>query len=168
MSSHLRINQIGLRSLAGRGAALGACGLLAAACGSAMAPASSGGSAGSPGPAPSPSGTQGPGSSGSAAPGTPANVNITVGFAGSNARHWTLRCDPPSGNVPDPQSACHQLLAHQSIFAPQARHVMCPQIMSDGPAFFVSGTFLGQHVHKEFQPGGCDLTKWSVLRNIFE
>jgi hypothetical protein len=174
MTSH-RQSQIRPRAVLARGAALAACAVFAAACGSAAAPgpaAQGTGATGQPGAhgAPSPSTAISPGTDGSAAP-APAGagpVNLTVSIAGSKARHWSLQCDPAGGNVADPQSACHRLLTQRSIFSPPAHNVMCPQIMSDAPAFLVSGTFLGQKVHETIQAGGCDLGKWSVLHKIFQ
>jgi hypothetical protein len=173
MTSLRRPSQIRARTLLARGAALAACGIFAVACGSAAAPGTGApgtgaGQTGAPGSGPSPSAATSPGADGSAspAPAGAARVNLSVSLAG--ARHWTLQCEPAGGNVPDPQSACRRLLAQRSIFSPPAHHVMCPQIMSDAPAFLVSGTFLGQKVHETIQAGGCDLGKWSVLHKIFQ
>lgn len=127
---------------------LAACGTLAAACGSAAAPAAKG--------------------TGSPQTTSPGQVNLSITLSGSSARHWTLRCEPPSGNVPDPQAACQRLLGHRRIFMPSPHHVMCPQIMGDGPSYLVSGTFLGVRVHDEIVDGGCDLAKWSILHAIFQ
>lgn len=175
MTSPRRQSQIRGWALLARGAALVACGIFAVACGSAAAPGTTApgtgaGQTGAQKPAPSASITTSPGTDGSAspAPAGPATVSLSVSLAGSNARHWTLQCEPAGGNVADPQSACHRLLTQRSIFSPPAHHVMCPQIMSDAPAFLVSGTFLGQKVHETIQAGGCDLGKWSVLHKIFQ
>ena len=172
MTSHRRQSQFRPLALLARGAALAACGIFAVACGSAAAPGSATGAGGQPGThgAPSPSTAISPGTDGSASPAPtgPGTVNLVVSLAGSNARHWSLQCDPAGGNVADPQSACHRLLAQRSIFSPPAHNVMCPQIMSDAPAFLVSGTFLGQKVHETIRAGGCDLGKWSVLHKIFQ
>jgi hypothetical protein len=163
-----------LRALVARGVPFAACGILAAACGSTVAPASNSagapaGPAGtqSPAPAPSPTATSGSGTStpGTTAPPSEADISITV--TGANG-HWTLRCEPPSGNVPDPQTACERLLAQPALFSPPARHMMCPQLMRDAPGYVVSGTFLGQHVSRAILDGGCDLAKWSVLHEIFQ
>jgi hypothetical protein len=173
MTAHRRQSQIRPRALLARGAVLAACAVFAVACGSAAAPgpaapgAGATGQPGAPGAAPSPIS---PGTDGSAspAPGGSATVNLTVSISGSNARPWRLLCGPAGGNVADPQSACRRLVTQRSLFSPPAHGVMCPQIMSDAPAFQVSGTFLGQRVHETIQAGGCDLGKWSVLHKIFQ
>jgi len=179
MTSQRRRSPAGIRVLLARAAALAACGLLAAACGSTVAPTASTASNGgtnagtqslSPSPAATPSAS--PASSSPAGTGTPgtgsaAEVDLSVTLSGST-QHWTLRCAPPGGNVPDPQAACQRLLGNQTIFIPSPHHVMCPQMMGDGPSFLVSGTFLGAHVHRAIVDGGCDMAKWSILHAIFE
>lgn len=179
MTSLRRRSPSRLRAIIARGAAIAACGTLAAACGSAVAPASNTaqaptGQAGTQSASPSPTtatGGTGAGSgTGSATSSTGtssaghANINISVTRAG---QHWTLRCDPPSGNVPDPQAACERLLGQPALFSVSTRHVMCPQIQGDGPGYIVSGTFLGQRISKVIMDGGCDLGKWTLLHNIF-
>jgi hypothetical protein len=166
-----------LRAIIVRGAAVAACGTLAAACGSTVAPASNtapapAAQAGTqtPSPTPRPTATSGnstgssTGSTGTSSAGQ-ANINLTVTGGGQT---WTLRCEPPSGNVPDPQAACESLLSQPALFSTSPRHVMCPQIMGDGPGYLVSGTFLGQNISKAIMDGGCDLGKWSLMHNIFK
>jgi hypothetical protein len=163
------------RAIAARGLPVAACAILAAACGSTVTPASNSAPApatgsGSPSatPSPSPAATGGSGGTGSPGSAAPGQVNISITVTGANAQHWTLRCEPPSGNVPDPQAACNRLLAEPAIFSPSPRHIMCPQMLADGPGYLVSGIFLGQHINKAIMDGGCDLGKWSILHEIFQ
>lgn len=159
--------------MAARAAVLAACGIFAAACGSAAAPAGqgtqAGGSSGAPSPAATPSATASTGPNGSASPtpAAPAQVNLSITVAGSKALHWTIRCEPASGNIPDPGKACRRLLGQPAIFAPTSHHVMCPQVMTDAPAFFVTGIFRGVHIHDTIVAGGCSLGKWAALHAIF-
>ena len=176
MTSLRRQSPNRLRAVIARGAAVAACGTLAAACGSTVAPVSNSGSAPSTqagtqtsNPSPSPTSTGGSGAgSATSTTGTSsagqANIDITVTGGG---QRWTLRCEPPSGNVPDPQTACERLLGQPALFSTSTHHIMCPQIMADKPGYIVSGTFLGQHISKAIMDGGCDLGKWSILHNIF-
>jgi hypothetical protein len=177
MTSQRRHSPARLRAIVARAVPVAACGILAAACGSTVAPASNSASAPaaqagtqSPAPSPSPTATGGSGSTGTGTPGStaPSQVNISITVTGANARHWTLRCEPPSGNVPDPQTACERLLGQPALFNPSPHHVMCPQMMADAPGYLVSGTFLGQHIHRAIMDGGCDLGKWSILHEIFQ
>ena len=45
---------------------------------------------------------------------------------------------------------------------------MCPQIMTDAPSFFVTGTFQGVQVHETIVAGTCDLAKWNTLNAIVQ
>jgi hypothetical protein len=149
MGMTAELNQRVTRFLSG-GAMVAACGLAAAACGSAAAPSAGGGS---------------PASTTSA-----AKVSLTIvqtGGSDSTAKRWTLRCEPAGGNVPDPVAACSKLLQHRTIFTPSPRHVMCPMIMADARGYIVYGTFLGQKVHQTIVDGGCSLTRWSELNQVF-
>jgi hypothetical protein len=44
---------------------------------------------------------------------------------------------------------------------------MCPMIMADARSYIVYGTFLGQKVHQSIVDGGCQLSRWSQLNQIF-
>jgi hypothetical protein len=172
MSKPSRHSQTRLRAVAARGAVLAACGMLAAACGSAAAPAGQGTQAGGPTGAPSPAATPsatastGPDGSASPAPAAPAQVNLSITLAGSE--HWTIRCEPASGSIPDPGNACRRLLGQPDIFAPTSHHVMCPQVMTDAPPFLVTGSFRGVPIHDTIVAGGCSLSKWAALHAIVQ
>jgi hypothetical protein len=132
---------------------LSACGVLAAACGSTAAP----GSAARPSGSHSPAGTT-----------AAAKASLTiVTTAAGKAHRWTLRCDPPGGSKPDAAVACAQLVAHKTILAPTAVKVMCPMIMADAPSFIVYGTWFGKPVHESIVDGGCDISRWSQMHEIF-
>ncbi|HUB42633.1 MAG TPA: SSI family serine proteinase inhibitor [Streptosporangiaceae bacterium] len=145
-------------------AAAGACALLVAACGSAAAP-DSGTSAGRG----SGSSSAAAGSSGPATTAT-AKISLEVNFSGSPttaAAHYTLRCDPAGGTVTDPASACAKLMRGTSLFGPLPAHVACPMIMADAGHATVSGSYLGRPVHETVIDGGCDLSRWAKLRQVF-
>ena len=154
MTSELHQGRASSRALLARGAVIAACGITAAACGSAAAPSSAGGNGAS-----------------SAATTSAAKVSLTVveTTAGSNsgAKHWTLRCEPAGGNFPDAPAACGKLLKLRTIFNPSPHHVMCPMIMADARTYLVYGTFLGHKVHQSIVDGGCDLSRWHQLNQVF-
>jgi hypothetical protein len=167
-----------------RGATLAACALLAAACGSVAAPStsSSGGSgsgsgSSSPGTASAGTASAGTASAGTASAGTAsagtasaAKVSLEVTFAASAnnpATHYTLRCEPASGTVPDPVVACARLLTGANIFAPRPARIACPMILASSGRAAVTGTYLGQQVHVTIVDGGCDLSRWSKLKSVF-
>jgi hypothetical protein len=149
-----------------RGAAIAACGMLAAACGSTVAPAAGHGASSAP--------SSSPGSSGSSttAAGTTsaAKVSLTIELtAGRDTapRHWTLQCEPTGGTYPDPAAACTRVEQLRTILNPAPVHIMCPMIMADASSYIVYGTFLGQKVHESIPDGGCSLSRWNELKGIF-
>jgi Subtilisin inhibitor-like len=153
------------RGILARGLLIAACGILAAACGSTAAPATGGhGSSSSSSPGSS-------GSSSSAAGTTSAakvslDVVLTAGPDGT-AKRWTLTCEPAGGDYPDPAAACAKLLRFRTVFTPSPVHVMCPMIMADARAYIVYGTFLGQKVHQSITDGGCMISRWNELNQVF-
>jgi len=147
--------------LLSRCAAAGACALLVAACGSAAAPDS--GAAGSSSSSPA------AGGSGPATTAT-ARISLDVNFSGSPttaAAHYTLRCDPAGGTVTDPASACARLMRGTSLFGPLPAHVECPMIMANAGRATVTGSYLGRPVHETVVDGGCDLSRWAKLKQVF-
>ena len=160
-----------MRVIVARGAALAVFGLLVAACGSVAAGHGTSNQAGGQpavhGPSAPPSVQPSTGTNGSASPAPgPARVKLSITLGG--AKHWSLQCQPASGNIADPQNACRRLLAQPSFFAPAPHHVMCPQMMTDAPPFFVTGTFGGTRVHETIVAGSCDLAKWNTLNAIVQ
>ncbi len=141
------------RMVVSRSALIGACALLAAACGSTSAPGS--GSAGT----------------GSASTVSSAKVSLDVSFSpapGQIARHWTLRCEPSGGSYPRAAAACAKLIQDRNLFSPPpSGHVMCPMIMASAQKVTVDGTYFGKKVHETIVDGGCQLSRWYKLRQIF-
>jgi hypothetical protein len=136
---------------------LSACGVLVAACGSTAAPGSA---------APSSSATTGTHSPAGTTAAAKASLTI-VTTAKGKVHRWTLRCDPAGGTKPDAAVACAQLVAHKTILSPPAVKVMCPMIMADAPSYIVSGTWFGKAVHESIVDGGCDISRWSQMHQIF-
>ncbi len=130
---------------------LSACGVLAAACGSTAAP----------GTAPASSGTHSTGTT--AAP----KVSLTIVTSAPGGVHrWTLRCDPPGGTKPDAAAACSELIADKTLFLP-SEVKFCPMIMANAASFIIDGTWFGRPVHESILDGGCDISRWSQLHQIF-
>jgi len=162
------------RMVLSRCAAAAACALLAAACGSTIAPGASSGGSSSTSPSSTSSGSTSTGSTstGSAGPTSAAKVSLEVSFPGSAtipASHYTLRCEPAGGTVRDAAVACAALLkGGATLFGPPARqHVMCPMMLASAGRATVTGTYLGKPVHESISDGGCDQARWSTLREIF-
>jgi hypothetical protein len=157
------------RVILARGAAVSACALLAAACGSTAAPATSASGSGSAS-VPAGSGASGSPGAGSAGPAAAAKISLDVTFSassGSAATHYTLRCEPAGGTAPHPAAACARLLTAPSLFGPRPGHIMCPMILQSDARATVSGTYLGKAVHVTVVEGGCDLARWAKLKAMF-
>ena len=171
------------RMVLSRCAAAAACALLAAACGSTIAPSASSGGPSSAGTGSTGTGSTGTGSTGTGSTGTSstgtgsagttsaAKISLDVSFAGSAstpARHYTLRCEPAGGTVRDAAVACATLLKGASLFGPPARqHVMCPMMLASAGRATVTGTYLGKPEHESIADGGCDLARWTKLKQVF-
>jgi len=131
-----------------------ACALLAAACGSTAAPSTA-------------SSTGGSSSAGTTAA---AKISLDVTFEASPsgpATHYTLRCEPAGGTAHDAAAACARLMTGASIFAARPGHIMCPMIEASAGRALVTGTYLGKKVHQTIVDGGCDLSRWTKLKAIF-
>lgn len=74
---------------------------------------------------------------------------------------FTLRCDPPGGDHPDPTAACRELDALETPFAPVPRRVMCTEQYGGPQTATVAGTFRGEQVRAEFdRTNGCEISRW--------
>jgi hypothetical protein len=137
-------------------AAIGACALLTAACGSAAAPSA---------------GSGGTHSSASSRTTSAAKISLSVSFSGSAGiapEHYTLRCEPAGGTVSDPAAACATLMEPgTSLFGPMPVQMACPMVMASARRVTVAGTYLGRPVHQVVVDGGCDLSRWAEFGKIF-
>ncbi len=126
------------------------CAIVVAACGSAAAPS---------------------GSSASASPsGTPPKISLDIKVShgpGTTVRHWTLRCQPAGGTDPDPARACQVLMRARNPFAPLPKGVMCPMIVAGTKVATVVGSWYGKPVNVTMSQGGCWLSRWAEVGQIF-
>jgi len=102
---------------------------------------------------------------GAARPGGDLTVTVRA-KSGATAVRWILRCDPPGGTVPNPASACADLLRMRP-FAPRPIRMACPMIMAGSGRIVVSGTWYGQSVHRILVDGGCDFGQYGAFNKIF-
>ena len=154
-------------AIVSRCAIAAACALLVAACGSTAAPGSG---AASSGTASHGTASHGTASQGTASTASAAKVSLNVTFVSAGpagARHWTLRCDPTGGSYPRAATACAELAKSAGIFSPPPVHAMCPMIMASAQRVIVSGVYHGKKLRETIVDGGCDLTRWAKLRQIF-
>jgi Subtilisin inhibitor-like len=130
---------------------------LGLAAGSAVAVAACGSAAGPGGPA----------SPGHAAARVSLIVEVTP-RPGAKATRWTLQCEPAGGTHPDAAAACHQLLTAKRPFAPIARGVMCPMIVTGEQTATIRGSWFGAQVDATFsQLSGCAAMRWRELGQVF-
>ncbi len=109
---------------------------------------------------------------GSAAPASPPAPKVSLdikvsGAPGTAAKHWTLQCDPAGGTHPDPAQACAVLLKAKAPFAPAPKGIECPMILVGARTATVTGTYFGHHVDTTFLQGGCQLSRWAKIGQIF-
>jgi hypothetical protein len=140
-----------LRVTAASVAAAAGFGLLAAACG---------GSAASPS---RPAG-QHSGMSHTAS----VQLQVVEKVPGGQARHWSLRCDPAGGTMPDAAAACRLLTKQATILHPvRATHIICASPAADVRTFTITGAWHGARLHEVVADSGCDLRRYSMMAQIF-
>lgn len=123
--------------------------LVASACGTAAAPGAHGGHV-------------------AANPASKAKLEVVESVPGGQPRHWTLRCDPAGGTMPDAAAACRLLAADTAILHPvRATHIMCPALLQKARTFTITGLWYGTKLHEVVTDGGCDLARWSRMAQIF-
>jgi hypothetical protein len=84
-------------------------------------------------------------------------------------KRWTLECDPPGGDHPDPAGACAALAASVQPFAPVPEGRRCAQIWSGPERAVVSGTWRGRPVHAELsRTDSCEEARWRVLAAVLQ
>lgn len=136
-----------LKVTAAGGALAAGFGLLAAAC-STAAPPSGGGQV-------------------AMNPASKAKLQVVENMPGGQTRHWSLRCDPAGGTMPNAAAACRLLATDATILHPRATHIMCSKIMADARTFTITGTWHGTKLHEVVTHSGCDLRRWSKMAQIF-
>jgi hypothetical protein len=138
-----------LRATAASGVLAAGFGLLAAGCGGTSASSASGGHV----------------ATNSA---SKATLHVVENIPGGQARHWSLRCDPSGGTMPDAAAACRLLATEATILHPiKATHIMCAETSANARTFTITGTWHGTRLHEVVADGGCDLRRWSMMAQIF-
>lgn len=137
-----------LRVTAASGALTAGLGILAAACGSTAASPADSGQAANPAAA--------------------VKLQVVESMPGGHTRHWTLRCDPAGGAMPDATAACRLLATDATILHPiRATLIRCPMIIANARTFTITGNWHGTKLHEVLTDGGCDLRRFSQMAQIF-
>ena len=80
------------------------------------------------------------------------------------AKVWTLRCDPPGGNFPDPESACEQLEEVDQPFAETPEDAICTEQFGGPQTARVTGSWAGEPVDLQLsRTDGCRISQWESL-----
>lgn len=104
---------------------------------------------------------------------TDAAVDLTLtlwpnGEAGDSIT-WTLQCEPPGGDHPDPEAACAALTAVADPFGPVAPPDRCEEIPgSDEDVAVIDGDYRGRQVHSRFtRANACVSGRWDRIAPVF-
>ncbi len=82
---------------------------------------------------------------------------------------WTLRCDPPGGDHPDPVGACAAIADARAPFDPVPADRPCAQVWSGPERALVTGTWAGRPVHAEFRrTDACQEKRWRALTALLQ
>jgi hypothetical protein len=81
---------------------------------------------------------------------------------------WTLTCQPPGGDHPDPTKACGVLGANgDKAFRPTPPDVACSQVYGGPQKALVRGTWRGKAVTAQFDlENGCEVARWNLLLGL--
>lgn len=109
-----------------------------------------------------------PRSTSTPAPGAvPADLTIALDETGEGAvTRYSLACDPPGGDHPDPVAACQALAeagGAEAMAAPP-RDQVCTEQYGGPQTASVEGTVEGQPVRATFaRTNGCQISRWDAL-----
>jgi len=96
-------------------------------------------------------------------PGTELVVEFRADAAVA-ATTLSLRCEPPSGEHPDPPQACADLAREPDPFAPLPPDQVCTEIYGGPQTATVRGTYRGEPVDVELaRTDGCRIAQWDLL-----
>lgn len=87
--------------------------------------------------------------------------------AGGSTQTWSLTCDPPGGDHPDPEAACADLDARAETsdpFAPLPEDRICTEQYGGDQTARVYGTFRGAPVDVALsRVDGCRIAQWDAF-----
>lgn len=98
---------------------------------------------------------------------TAVTVTLNPG-EGAAVEEWTLTCEPPGGNHPDPAAACATLDEVDSeVFAPVPPDQVCTQIYGGPQTAVLSGSWRGERIEAEFsRENGCEIMRWDTVAEV--
>jgi hypothetical protein len=93
----------------------------------------------------------------------PSQLTIAFSPTGEavDVQELELRCDPPTGTVPDPGAACAALAAIAEPFAPVPPATACTEIYGGPEVMVVRGTWSGEEVDARLtRVDGCEIERY--------
>jgi len=101
-------------------------------------------------------------------PAAEVKLQVIETVPGAQARHWSLRCEPAGGTMPNAAAACRSLSADATILHPvRATGIRCATTTAKARSFTITGTWHGAKLHEVVRDGGCDVRRWSMMAQIF-
>ena len=102
------------------------------------------------------------------APDSSTSLRIDVDRGDGSTARYTLSCDPPAGDHPDPDAACEVLAVAPSLdpdpLDPVPPDVACTEIYGGPQTAVVEGTLDGESVRIEFsRVDGCEIDRWDAV-----
>lgn len=106
----------------------------------------------------------------SVSPSTQSRLIVTVKPSPeSQARNWTLTCDPPGGDHPFAGKACEALTRHPDLLKPLPPEQACTQIYGGPQVATVTGTWQGRPVNVKFSgQNGCEINRWQKAAPLLD
>jgi hypothetical protein len=97
----------------------------------------------------------------------PTELRVTVDTGTGQTRTYTLRCDPPGGDHPDPEAACEALARMQAPFAPLPKGMLCTEVYGGPQTAKIEGTYRGVPTLAEFhRTDGCEISRWDAYAAV--
>jgi hypothetical protein len=85
-----------------------------------------------------------------------------------DAKIWTLRCDPPGGNFPDPEEACDGLDELDQPFVETPMDAICTEQFGGPQLASIQGVYRDEGVSTRFdRTDGCEIARWDKHAFLF-
>ena len=93
-------------------------------------------------------------------------VTTVTDESGSRAV-WTLTCDPPGGDHPDPEAACQALDGRADALRPVPKDRACAEVYGGPEKASITGTWRGQQVRSTLaRTNSCEIARWAALQGL--
>lgn len=95
----------------------------------------------------------------------PTELTITVRESrDAEPMTWTLTCDPPGGDHPNPEAACAALAKAKNPFSPVPKDMACAEIFGGEQTATIEGTWQGKRVRAVYtRTNGCEISRWDSV-----